>query len=66
MERLGMRVQPRSPNKLNDDSQLVHLKHYTENVPELENATSEIDIITKALKASNQLGVYEGRTALAD
>ena len=50
---------------------LIHFKHYTENVPELENATSEIDIITKkALKtpifASTQLDVYEGRAALAD
>ena len=55
---------------MNDDSQLVHFKHYTENVPELKNATSKIDIITKALKtpifASNQLNVYVGCAALAD
>ena len=29
-----------SPDKMNDESQLIHFKHYTENVPELENATS--------------------------
>ena len=59
-----------SPDKMNDDSRLVHFKHYTENVPELENTTSEISIIRKALKtpisASNQLDVYKGRAALAD
>ena len=55
---------------MNDESRLIHFKHHTENVPELENATSEIDIITKAFKtpvsASTQLDVYEGRAALAD
>ena len=53
---------------MNDESRLIHFKHYTENSPELENATSKIDIITKALKTpisvSNQLDVYEGRAAL--